>query len=51
MLLCGLPAAGKSKGAVASGAGSFTTVQLMLVALLGLLLGAVGQLPFGAERP
>jgi len=46
-----LPAAGKSKGAVASGAGSFTTVQLMLVALLGLLLGAVGQLPFGAERP
>ena len=46
-----LQAAGKSKGAVASGAGSFTTVQLMLVALLGLLLGAVGQLPFGAERP
>lgn len=46
-----LPAAGKSKAAVASGAGSFTTVQLMLVALLGLLLGAAGQLPFGAERP
>ena len=46
-----LPAAGKSKGAVASGAGSFTTVQLMLVALLGLLLGAVGQLPFGAPQP
>ena len=50
-----LPAAGKSKAAAASGGGSqggsFTTVQLMLVALLGLLLGFAGQLPFGAERP
>mmetsp|Transcript_66575 Transcript_66575/g.160720 ORF Transcript_66575/g.160720 Transcript_66575/m.160720 type:complete len:346 (+) Transcript_66575:89-1126(+) len=46
-----LPAAGKSKGAVASGARGFTTMQLMLVALLGLLLGVVGQLPFGAPQP
>lgn len=46
-----LPAAGKSKAAAASGGGSFTTVQLMLVALLGLLLGFAGQLPFGAPQP
>jgi len=45
------PVAGKSKGAVASGVGGFTTVQLLLVALLGLLLGAVGQLPFGTPHP